>query len=414
MKRFEINTVNGSTDNLIEAALGGDVRQVSALLDAGATVDSEDSFGDTPLLLAAREGHTGVVEVLLDHGANVYARNSFGITPMMAAASRGNTYVVELLKQFTGQEVHTDSPPDENNHGASLLKAIQDGDHYRIDSLLISGVDVNAKTSDQWTALMIATVKGYTNVVQELLKRGADVNAKNNKGWTALRFAVSMDDIETMYALIGAGADVNTGDSEGKTALMQAAGENSLESLEILLQNGAEVNLTDRAGETALTIAARQGFTEAVAVLQQNGAHGATFYHSQISTMGERFHAGELLRLKKELDQFIPGADEAFLPVNQVSESEALVPFEHEDLVARLIAAITAFNSNGQTNKPGICVADAAHKVLLTLGEASALTNLSRGHLRKAIGQGKLKAQIIGRGWRIKRADLDEYVQRLF
>ncbi len=52
-------------------------------------------------------------------------------------------------------------------------------------------------------------------------------------------------------------------------------------------------------------------------------------------------------------------------------------------------------------------------KLMLTLTEAALLAGLSRGHLRAAIGAGKLKAQIIGRGWRVKRPDLDRYVAKL-
>jgi excisionase family DNA binding protein len=45
--------------------------------------------------------------------------------------------------------------------------------------------------------------------------------------------------------------------------------------------------------------------------------------------------------------------------------------------------------------------------------EAAQLSGLSRGHLREAIDAGKLKARIIGRGWRVKRDDLDAYVKKL-
>jgi excisionase family DNA binding protein len=54
-----------------------------------------------------------------------------------------------------------------------------------------------------------------------------------------------------------------------------------------------------------------------------------------------------------------------------------------------------------------------ADKLLLKLDEASALTGLSRGILRQAIKDRKLKARIIGRGWRVKRDDLDVYVKKL-
>ncbi len=54
-----------------------------------------------------------------------------------------------------------------------------------------------------------------------------------------------------------------------------------------------------------------------------------------------------------------------------------------------------------------------ADKVMLTLQDAAALSSLSRGSLLEAIHAGKLKAKIIGRGWRVKRTDLDAYVKKL-
>lgn len=54
------------------------------------------------------------------------------------------------------------------------------------------------------------------------------------------------------------------------------------------------------------------------------------------------------------------------------------------------------------------------HKLLLTLTDAQALTGLSRAVLREAISTQKLKAEIIGRSWRIKRTDLEKYVEKIF
>jgi excisionase family DNA binding protein len=52
-------------------------------------------------------------------------------------------------------------------------------------------------------------------------------------------------------------------------------------------------------------------------------------------------------------------------------------------------------------------------KLTLSLAEASQLSGLSRNHLRQAIEEKKLKARIIGRGWRVKREDLEVYVKKL-
>ncbi len=61
-------------------------------------------------------------------------------------------------------------------------------------------------------------------------------------------------------------------------------------------------------------------------------------------------------------------------------------------------------------SKPALSVAD---KLTLSLMEAAQLSGLSRRILRQAIEEKKLKARIIGRGWRVKRADLDAYVVKL-
>lgn len=55
-----------------------------------------------------------------------------------------------------------------------------------------------------------------------------------------------------------------------------------------------------------------------------------------------------------------------------------------------------------------------ADKLLLTVTEAQLLTGLSKEFLRDAINDGTLKAKLIGRSWRIKRSDLEEFVAGLF
>ena len=53
------------------------------------------------------------------------------------------------------------------------------------------------------------------------------------------------------------------------------------------------------------------------------------------------------------------------------------------------------------------------HKLTLRIAEASALAGISRPRLRQAVKSGELTAQIIGRGYRVKRIDLETYVGNL-
>jgi excisionase family DNA binding protein len=54
------------------------------------------------------------------------------------------------------------------------------------------------------------------------------------------------------------------------------------------------------------------------------------------------------------------------------------------------------------------------HKPLLKLDEAAALTGLSRATLKEAIEAKRLKAALIGRAWRVRRGDVDDYLKKLF
>jgi excisionase family DNA binding protein len=87
------------------------------------------------------------------------------------------------------------------------------------------------------------------------------------------------------------------------------------------------------------------------------------------------------------------------------------VPPQTERLITTLEALGFTRADNHTRAQPSI--ADLGAKPLLTLAEAHNLTGLSRGILREAIDGGKLKAKIIGRAWRVKRADLDSYIGKL-
>jgi ankyrin repeat protein len=53
------------------AAARGDVAMLEALLEAGSSVATEDSVGNTALMLACERGHSQVVERLLLAGGDV-------------------------------------------------------------------------------------------------------------------------------------------------------------------------------------------------------------------------------------------------------------------------------------------------------------------------------------------------------
>lgn len=60
---------------------------IAALLDAGANPDGTDSYGTTPLMMAAGYGYTTIVKILLAHGADPRIATKDGITAIDLARS---------------------------------------------------------------------------------------------------------------------------------------------------------------------------------------------------------------------------------------------------------------------------------------------------------------------------------------
>jgi excisionase family DNA binding protein len=76
-------------------------------------------------------------------------------------------------------------------------------------------------------------------------------------------------------------------------------------------------------------------------------------------------------------------------------------------LVAQLVEAIA------KREQPRMEAVRVSEKLLLNLTDCRLLTGLSDAKLRDAIHEGKLKAKIIGRGYKVKRAELGKFIEKL-
>ena len=84
---------------LHQAAIGGHLDTVLALLENGCPVDVLDSKGESVLHFAARGGSVEIVNLFHSRGLSVNARDKRGQTPLHVAAGVGKTEVVsELLR----------------------------------------------------------------------------------------------------------------------------------------------------------------------------------------------------------------------------------------------------------------------------------------------------------------------------
>ncbi len=161
----------------------------------------------------------------------------------------------------------------------------------------------------------------------------------------------------------------------------------------------------------------------------QSGKLQARYHRGKSGKMEAFYDSDELDHYKEELAQVVvperktvpapTGDSEALTPIGTPQGEQYLAALH--DLLGRVVAMqerplLPAPTGDGHTSAHvGATVAtlSLADKLTLSLMEAAQLSGLSRGHLREAIDAGKLKARIIGRGWRVKRDDLDAYVKKL-
>jgi hypothetical protein len=68
---------------------------------------------------------------------------------------------------------------------------------------------------------------------------------------------------------------------------------------------------------------------------------------------------------------------------------------------------------SGSSEEPRSASVRVSEKILLDLKDCRLLTGLSHANLRAAIHSGKLVGKIVGRGWKVKRADLDKFIKNL-
>jgi ankyrin repeat protein len=146
-----------------------------------------------------------------------------------------------------------------------LLIALREPSPKVIDVLLSSPqTDVNARNASDESALMLAAIKGQSDLVDKLLARDAAVN---KPGWTPLHYAASSGQLSIMKTLLDKYAFIDAQSPNGTTPLMMAAMYGSAESVKLLLDEGADPLMKNELGMTALNFAQQGKRPDAVEML---------------------------------------------------------------------------------------------------------------------------------------------------
>ena len=131
---------------LIHASERKQTEVVELIIEKGAKLNINDTYGETALMCAARDGHTEIVKLLLDNGADINIKSRYGRTALIMAVRGGYKEIVKLL---------LDNKADlniKNYYGKTALEIAERKGHQEILDILRAAQNeqvVEEKTTPQ-------------------------------------------------------------------------------------------------------------------------------------------------------------------------------------------------------------------------------------------------------------------------
>jgi ankyrin repeat protein len=215
-------------EEFANAVLATDYERLTLLLGKGADINKKDLQGYTPLTSAIRLGSIDATRYLLDHGAKVEAPDHDGWPPIFHAVMRNDVPTIQLLVK-KGASVEARTP----DGYTPLSVAVEEKKFDAAKALVDAGAKPDEAVSEKRiTPLMVAASEPPPEsrtrklmqtldsiaVAKELVRRGANVNARTIDDATPLMIAAARDNAPMIGLLLQAGAKADLKNKDGETA----------------------------------------------------------------------------------------------------------------------------------------------------------------------------------------------------
>lgn len=196
-------------------------------------------------------------------------QNLVGIAIIQSIGS--NYYVLHSLVRLYLRKNTDDLLKSYQNAGPLLfpdipLPVLATGwqDELALDILINDGINVDQVLPEGFSALHVASERGYRKIVDMLLDAGAVIDRKGKLGVTALRQAAFFGHLDVVDSLLQHGAFVDAQDKEGFAALHVASQKGHLEIVRKLLQTNATPNLPNKSRKSPLFVSAYNNHPDVV------------------------------------------------------------------------------------------------------------------------------------------------------
>ena len=258
---FDSRDAEGRTP-LMNAALNGNVQAVESLMKRGADPSLMDNKGWNTLHNAAQGGNTDIISLIHAHLPNIESKTGEGHTPLMVAALCGKLHAVKWFLE-KGATVAC-----ECNRGWNTLHCAAQGGDTDIISLIHTHLpNVESKTGEGLTPLMVAALAGKLHAVKWFLEKGATVASECNRGWNTFHYAAKGGDTDIISLIHAHLPNIESKTGEGHTPLMVAALCGKLHAVKWFLEKGATVACECNRGWNTLHCAAKGGDTDIISLI---------------------------------------------------------------------------------------------------------------------------------------------------
>lgn len=189
---------------LVVAALKQDWETVRRMLDAGASVETTDDTGVTPLMAAAMQGNVGILHTLLERHARVDFTDLAGRCALHYAITAGKLEAVQLLLPLVSNIEAASATGND-----LLTMALETGD-MRIFQTVLERLPATL----QWRAntrgaLETALRADMREQVRLLLSKHPAPPTREGGTVPLIAYAIASDDATLFHTLLACGSDPN-------------------------------------------------------------------------------------------------------------------------------------------------------------------------------------------------------------